>query len=496
MKKNLKRLFSVILALLVLMVQVSVFAESADKELQTDGIEIAYDRLSGEVKISGVAPSGVNPDEPVRLLILKPETDISDLLSGKTDFTKVGIHVAEADLLEDNSFLFDTVTFPETVPYGDYLVKVAAGDKLYDGILSIATKADTFEILSKAETAEDVAESLEKYNDIFGLDLTEKGYYAAIGKEGQAFVNKKMCDEDFESETEVKKAFDTYTQLYRIYDGSWGTVQSIIETQNSLLEIDLTEYNKAGDRKTDICKALCGKLYDSKEAFVEDFNKIVSEKTEEKPSSNRGSSSGGSSGGVSMQVGVTNNVNETQKPETENQEPFKDLFTHGWAKDYIYKLYSKGVVNGKADGIFAPDDAVTRAEAVKMIVLALSNVYDGASAEFSDVSKDSWMAPYVATAKEKGFVNGYSEEYFGAFDKITREDLAVIIVRAAESEGKTFETAKTKFSDDSQISDYAKDAVYKLKSKNIISGMGDNEFMAKGVATRAQVAKMIAMLME
>ena len=77
---------------------------------------------------------------------------------------------------------------------------------------------------------------------------------------------------------EVKKAFDTFTQLYRVYDGSWGTVQSIIETQSELLEIDLTEYNKAGDSKTDICKALCGNLYESKEAFRDAFNEIVSEK--------------------------------------------------------------------------------------------------------------------------------------------------------------------------------------------------------------------------
>lgn len=47
------------------------------------------------------------------------------------------------------------------------------------------------------------------------------------------------------------------------------------------------------------------------------------------------------------------------------------------------------------------------------------------------------------------------------------------------------------FSDDGEISGYAKEAVYTLKAKGIISGRGENEFAPKSGMTRAEAAKLI-----
>lgn len=491
MKKNLTKLFSLFCTALILLMPIGVFAE---EEAKPDGIEIVYDRESGKVEIGGVAPSGTNPDEAVRLIILKPETDIDDLKSGKTDFTKVGVHISETALNEDNTFEFEAVIFPDTLPVGKYLVRVAAGEKTFDDVILYATIEQAENLVNGAETPEEMKELIESYNDVYNLDLSEKSDYSLLSDEGKDFVLANMCLKEYEDADDIKETFMIYTQLYRVYECPWGVVQSVVETHSSLLGLDLSDYNDAGDNKTDICKALCGNLYEDKEAFAEAFKETAEEYTKERPSKDKGSS-GGSSGGVSMQV--ASGEKEEQKAESEaGTEPFSDLSAHGWAKDSIYKLYSKGIVNGKADGVFAPNDAITRAEAVKMIILALSELSDGAKADFSDVAQDSWMAPFVATAKEKGFVNGYSEDYFGAFDAITREDFAVIIVRAAEAGGMAFNSANSKFADDKAISDYAKDAIYKLKAKGVISGVGDNEFMAKGQTTRAQAAKIIAALLD
>jgi len=250
--------------------------------------------------------------------------------------------------------------------------------------------------------------------------------------------------------------------------------------------------------KTDICKALVGNLFADADALNDALDEAVSDYNEADKKSDKGSSgSGGRDSGssdVSMQVVKDTEKEDIKEPET--NEPFGDLENHSWAKDSIYELYNNGIVNGKAEGIFAPNDSITRAEAVKMIILALSEVNSEAECSFSNVNVGSWMYPFVATAATKGIVNGYSNEYFGADDAVTREDFAVIIVRAAEAIGSEFDAEGVTFADSEEIADYALEAVYKLKRAGIINGAGENQFMPKAFATRAEAAKIIAALVD
>ena len=55
---------------------------------------------------------------------------------------------------------------------------------------------------------------------------------------------------------------------------------------------------------------------------------------------------------------------------------------------------------------------------------------------------------------------------------------------------------ETHFSDDEQISDYAKEAVYFMQKAGVISGMGDGCFAPKGLATRAESAKILCNVLE
>lgn len=79
-------------------------------------------------------------------------------------------------------------------------------------------------------------------------------------------------------------------------------------------------------------------------------------------------------------------------------------------------LGDTGVVEGRFEGIFAPDELVNRAEMLK-ILFDLA----GESPSNFDITKynncftdvtNEWFAPYVCYAKEEGFVSGYPDGSF------------------------------------------------------------------------------------
>jgi len=139
-------------------------------------------------------------------------------------------------------------------------------------------------------------------------------------------------------------------------------------------------------------------------------------------------------------------------------------------------------------------DKVTREEFVKMIVCAYNLPTENTKSEFKDVGEDSWYAKYVIGAYDSKIVFGVTETEFGVGKNITREEMATIALRAAGFD--TIE-ANELFADDDEISDYAKNAIYTMKEKGIMSGKGDNLFAPKDYATRAEAAVIIhAMLLK
>ena len=175
---------------------------------------------------------------------------------------------------------------------------------------------------------------------------------------------------------------------------------------------------------------------------------------------------------------------------------FGDIESVVWAKPAILYLAEQGVLAGRGEGVFAPNDTVTREEFVKMIVAAFSVKTDGAACDFEDVSAGRWSYPYIGTATELGLVYGVDETHFNPTGIITREDLAVILHRAYNLAGKEAEISVVSFADAHDISGYAMDAVAALTGVGVINGMGDGTFAPKGTVTRAQAAKAIYELLQ
>ncbi len=190
---------------------------------------------------------------------------------------------------------------------------------------------------------------------------------------------------------------------------------------------------------------------------------------------------------------------EEQNVEEENipteKLTFADVPENHWAREYIEELSEKGILNGRGDN-FAPEDKITRAEFVTILSRIAGEAVSGKVA-FEDVSEDVWYAESVAWAYENGITNGVSASAFAPEKNITREDMAVMLVRYAVLKGITLkeEVSEKNFRDETDISDYARDAVKKMQLAGVISGMNDGSFAPKCFATRAEVAKMISVLL-
>ncbi len=180
----------------------------------------------------------------------------------------------------------------------------------------------------------------------------------------------------------------------------------------------------------------------------------------------------------------------------ENKVAFDDLSrVEAWAGRSIEVVAAKGAIDGKSEGVFAPDDKVTRAEFAKMLLRALDLDNSNAVGSFADVNTNAWFAPYVAAAAEQGIIFGRNATTFDPNATITRAEMAAMIARAVKAVHGTedvadVEAALAGFSDAGQISPSLKKSVAFVASNNIVVG-SNGKFAPNSHATRAEAAVII-----
>ncbi len=175
---------------------------------------------------------------------------------------------------------------------------------------------------------------------------------------------------------------------------------------------------------------------------------------------------------------------------------FSDIGSVSWAQKAIVAMSAVGIVTGKEDGKFAPNDNVTRAEFIKMLIgmLEYAKLIDTSdkSCDFTDVADDAWYHDVVAIAVNNGIVTGVSDTEFAPDANITRQDMAVMVQRAAAAANLSLpKGAEITFTDSAAISDYAASAVESMARAGIINGFDDGSFSPNSNATRAQAVVII-----
>ena len=194
------------------------------------------------------------------------------------------------------------------------------------------------------------------------------------------------------------------------------------------------------------------------------------------------SSGRGGGGGVSV---------VTPPAVAEKAEQFTDLGDASWAEDSVMYLFERGIISAAPDKKFRPNDSVTRAEFVKMLVESVGMEDTEGTASFNDVKKDAWYYEYVQKAANSGIVLGNNTNCFEPDGNITRQDICVILSRVMNMMGYPDGNYDNPFADNDKIADYAVNAVYRLRDFGVINGVGDNCFEPYGFATRAMTAKIL-----
>lgn len=194
----------------------------------------------------------------------------------------------------------------------------------------------------------------------------------------------------------------------------------------------------------------------------------------------------------------TSKEEETQKEEKPvTNFSFNDVSGH-WAEEYINTLTSRNIINGKTESSFAPEDNITRAEIVTLLFRLSGAQGEYSAAGFADVNDNDWCKDAVAWSKEKGIAKGVSDSEFKPEDLVTREQIAVFIIRFCEYMGYELAENKdtTEFSDNEGVSSWASDSIEKAVKSGIINGFEDGTLLPRYTATRAQVAKMLCTVIE
>ena len=169
--------------------------------------------------------------------------------------------------------------------------------------------------------------------------------------------------------------------------------------------------------------------------------------------------------------------------------PFQDVADQ-WFTPSVAFAYSHGLFDGVDKNIFAPHNSMTRG----MFATALARLAGVDAAQyttnaFSDLSPSAWYSGPVAWAWQNQIISGLGNGTFAPEQPITRQEMAVMLYRYIHYIiGELPQPETDPFADQDSISPWAQSAILFLKSRNIISGNGAQQYDPLSTAQRSAVA--------
>ncbi len=189
---------------------------------------------------------------------------------------------------------------------------------------------------------------------------------------------------------------------------------------------------------------------------------------------------------------------------TANAQQFSDLTAKHWAYPQITQLAKEGIVVGYPDGTYKPDAEITRAEFAAMVVKALNqqdaDITD--TINFSDVPKNNWAWGSIQRAVRFDLIHETKDNKFRPDDHVTRAECLEIVVNSLTTEEISVDNAKKilaeRYKDHNSIPQWFIIKAGKAEVLGIVvkvPGQEANMFATKA-ATRAEVAAFLFNMME
>jgi len=194
-------------------------------------------------------------------------------------------------------------------------------------------------------------------------------------------------------------------------------------------------------------------------------------------------------------------VDEQKQDTTEAPSiSFTDIAGH-WGEESILRAAALGLFQGNDDGTFRPNDNITRAQFVTVLYRMAGSPETEEDTPFTDISGQiPEFQTAIAWAYASGYVNGREETEFAPTGTLTRQEAMTVLFRysgaAVGTEMMFYSIYDQQFEDSGSIADWARSAMYWGVYHELINGTTDTTLSPQGLATRAQLAKILVYYLE
>ena len=175
---------------------------------------------------------------------------------------------------------------------------------------------------------------------------------------------------------------------------------------------------------------------------------------------------------------------------------FVDVPTANWAYDYIQALRNAGITGGCGNGNYCPQGLVARDQMAAFLVRAVEGEpaanYCGGSSSFSDVSPDVWSCRYIKRLSELNITGGCGGGNYCPQGLVTREQMAVFIVRALEGNPAANYCNGVAPFNDVPANSWSCGYIKKLVELGVTQGCGNGNYCPGNEVNREQMAAFLA----
>lgn len=171
----------------------------------------------------------------------------------------------------------------------------------------------------------------------------------------------------------------------------------------------------------------------------------------------------------------------------------KDIDGH-WGEIFVRRMYDLCITEGYADGLFRPNQSITRAELVKMALVARgispnNGCYDNdCGSPFVDL--DQWQGKWIRPAWDLGIIQGYGNRFYPN-RAITRAEAVKVVLKTFGY--KPLPVQKSFFND---VNGWATGWIEAAHLIGLVQGIGNGNFDPDRAITRAEAAKVVVKMLE
>ncbi len=176
---------------------------------------------------------------------------------------------------------------------------------------------------------------------------------------------------------------------------------------------------------------------------------------------------------------------------------YSDIDQKYWAANAITFLTKKGIIKGYPDGTFRPDETVTRAEFVTLLVKLLNmNTATNASLPYSDMNTNHWAYRNIKISNDAGLIKGYPDGTFKPENTVKKAEVMSIVSKISninyDLSDKEVNAVLDPYFDKKFVPKWAVLSTAKAIKEKLVTNHAFSEFvLANKNSTRSEVASML-----